>query len=458
MTSQGVGMKALRFYVGLWLGKLAAAVINLIDKNRGTNTPGVVAMKICPDFLSMLKDIDYQKMVFITGTNGKSTSNNMFIHALKTAGKSVTTNLSGANLITGVATAMLHSASLTGHVNTEFFVFETDERFLPKIYKHLPAKNICITNIQKDQVQRNGEPDYIYKIIRDVLNKDVTVFVNDDEPRCKSLGAYAGRVVRYGVAKNDRSFTKDGFYDVGMPCPHCGHALRFHSYNIDNVGSYTCPSCGFSGGADADYRIDSVNYQAGTFTCGDRTYVARYTEPYFLYGYALCLALCNELNVPLDQVAASFKTFKNIGGRLENLSYKGKTIKYIRIKQENPETLQSAFDFVARDPEPKLLMLGLEQLEDFQPYYTNTFYAFDCDVDALIHANLERVICFSEAVAYDTANRLIYGGMDQERISVLPTDSDDALLDELDKFNCENVYLITWLHKYEELERDIPQR
>ena len=113
MTSQGVGMKALRFYVGLWLGKLAAAVINLIDKNRGTNTPGVVAMKICPDFLSMLKDIDYQKMVFITGTNGKSTSNNMFIHALKTAGKSVTTNLSGANLITGVATAMLHSASLT---------------------------------------------------------------------------------------------------------------------------------------------------------------------------------------------------------------------------------------------------------------------------------------------------------------------------------------------------------
>ena len=100
-------------------------------------------------------------------------------------------------------------------------------------------------------------------------------------------------------------------------------------------------------------------------------------------------------------------------------------------------------------------MIGLEQLEDFKPYYTNTFYAFDCNVDKLIESNIERYICFSEAVAYDTANRLIYAGIDKDKISILPTDSDEEILKELDKNDCDNVYLITWLHKYEELMKDV---
>ena len=99
-------------------------------------------------------------------------------------------------------------------------------------------------------------------------------------------------------------------------------------------------------------------------------------------------------------------------------------------------------------------MLGLEQLEDFKPYYTNTFYSFDCDVNALLESNIQRCICFSEAVAYDSANRLIYAGFDKDKISILPTDSDDEILKELDKYDCNNVYLITWLHKYEELTKD----
>ena len=165
--------------------------------------------------------------------------------------------------------------------------------------------------------------------------------------------------------------------------------------------------------------------------------------------------MCNYFNISNEFVKTSFKTFKNIGGRLETIKYKNKEIKYIRIKQENPETLQSAFDYIANDKNPKIFMLGLEQLEDFKPYYTNTFYSFDCNVDNLINSNIERCICFSEAVAYDSANRLIYAGFDKNKISILPTDSNKELFKELDKYNCNNIYLITWLHKYEELIEDV---
>ena len=158
-------MRKVKFFIGLWIGKFVVLITNIINKEKGTNIPGVAAMKVSKDFISNFTNIDYSKVIFITGTNGKSTSNNMIIHAFKTAGKSVTTNLSGANLITGVATALIKNSTLTGKMKTEYFIFETDERYLSIIHKYLPAKNLCVTNIQKDQVQRNGEPDFIYKKI-----------------------------------------------------------------------------------------------------------------------------------------------------------------------------------------------------------------------------------------------------------------------------------------------------
>ena len=58
-------------------------------------------------------------------------------------------------------------------------------------------------------------------------------------------------------------------------------------------------------------------------------------------------------------------------------------------------------------------------------------------------------------MAYDSANRLIYAGIDKDKISVLPTDDDDAIMKELDKYDIDNVYLITWLKKYYELDKYI---
>ena len=158
-------MKKLKFLLALWVGKIIVVLTKILSKERGTNVPGVYAFKISKDFISNFSNVDYNKVIFVTGTNGKSTTNNMIVHCMRSAGKTVATNLEGANLITGIATAMIKYSSLLGKMKTEYMVFETDERYLQYIYKLLPAKNICITNIQKDQVQRNGEPDYIYKKI-----------------------------------------------------------------------------------------------------------------------------------------------------------------------------------------------------------------------------------------------------------------------------------------------------
>ena len=88
---------------------------------------------------------------------------------------------------------------------------------------------------------------------------------------------------------------------------------------------------------------------------------------------------------------------------------------------------------------------------DFHPHYTNTFYTYDCDFSGLIDSDVSHYICFSGTVAYDAALRLMYAGVPREKITILPTNDDATIVAELNKHECANVYLITWLHKYEHL-------
>lgn len=446
-------MESVKFYLALILGKIIAFVVNIISKEGGTNFPGKYAYKISKDFIKHFRGIDYNKVVFITGTNGKSTTNNMIVNALRTSGKTVTTNLAGANLLTGIATAMLKNSTLTGKIKTEYIVFETDERYLKQIYNQLPAKNICITNIQKDQVQRNGEPDYIYKKIETILNNDITLFVNNEEPRAKSLEDMGGKTICYGIEKNSKSFEKNDIYDVTLPCPKCSDKIKFDYYNIENVGNFECTNCGFSSEKDIRYIAKNINYEESTFECEGTKYTITYTQPFFIYNYVLCIALCKKFGISESEIQNSFKTFKNIGGRFECVKYHEKEIKYVRMKQENPETLQSALNYISGDKEQKIFLMGLSEVKDFNPYYANTFYTYDCNFKDLEDSNVEKYICFSKAVAYDSANRLIYAGIPREKIEIIPTENVEEVLKSLDRYYTNNVYLITLLKKFEEIQK-----
>ena len=86
-------MKKLRFLFALFVGKFICAVVNIIAKDRGTNIAGIYACKIQKDFISHFTGIDYNKVFFITGTNGKSTTNNMVVHTLRNSGKKVTSKV-----------------------------------------------------------------------------------------------------------------------------------------------------------------------------------------------------------------------------------------------------------------------------------------------------------------------------------------------------------------------------
>ena len=442
----------MKFLLVLWLAKLAAAAVRLVDRSRGSSRSGYIATRLLPDFVRHFKGIDCGKVIFITGTNGKSTTTNLVGHTLRTAGKRVASNAEGANMMSGVATTLIKNSTPGGRFNREYLVLEIDERSLPAIRALLPAAHMGVTNLQKDQVQRNGDPDFIFRKLRAAVGADVTLYLNNEEPRSKALEDCAGRSVYFSVAANERTHACDDFYSVTLPCPKCGHPVRYSAYNLASIGPFACTRCAHRSGQSPDVRLEDVDFAAKTFRFAGNTWECPYFNPYYLYNYAMDIALCRNLGLRDDEIREAVAGFVNPAHRRETLSYHGKRIRYLRMKQENPETLQSNLDAVAGDPGEKAVFIGMYEVKDFLPHYSNSFYFFDCDFAPVAATPVERYVVFSTTVSYDTANRIRYAGVPEEKITVLDTEDIPAILAELDQIKTDNVYFLTGMKPYKALK------
>ena len=107
-------MGKLRFLLALWLGKLSIPALK-ITRHNGTDFPGSLAVKVCPDFLKYVGKPPV--MVAVTGTNGKTTVSNMLVDILEAEGHHVLSNRAGSNITSGVSTAFIRNCDLLGRLD-----------------------------------------------------------------------------------------------------------------------------------------------------------------------------------------------------------------------------------------------------------------------------------------------------------------------------------------------------
>lgn len=443
----------LPFGLTLIIGKTVAFLANVVDKQRGTNISGKVATKLCKNFVGKFKQIDMSKVVMVTGTNGKSTTTNLIAHMLKQGNFKVASNGEGANMMGGVATTLIKNSSLTGKFNKDILVLEIDERSLPAIHKVLPAKNLVITNLQKDQVQRNGDPDFIFRKFAKVINKDMHIFVNNEEARSRALEDFAGEVTYFSVEQNDKSFKREDFYAVTMACPKCNHKIEYDYYNLESIGKFHCSNCSYHSEDKPHILIKKVSFEEKSFENEGNTYHITYNTPFYIYNYGAAIAVGKKFGLNYEQIQKGFETFVNPGERREILKYKDKQIRYLRMKQENPETLQSALDTIAADKTEKAIFMGMYEVKDFLPHYSNTFYFFDCHFEEIAKTPVEKYIIFSRTVCYDTANRIIYDGADKDKIEIYDYEEDiSQIMKKMDEIKTNNIYIVTGMKPYHKIK------
>lgn len=433
----------MKFLLTLWISKLIAIAVNIIDKKRGSNYSGKIAIRLMPDFVAHFKNIDYDKVVFISGTNGKSTTTNMVYHTLRSAGRSVASNTEGANMMGGVATTLIKNSTLFGGFNKEYLVLEIDERSFPAIRKCLPGRRMGLTNLQKDQVQRNGDPDFILRKFRSAVSGDMRLYLNNEEPRSHSLEDQAGSVCYFSIAENSRTYKVDDFYAVTLPCPKCSHPIVYKQYNLANIGPFRCDHCGYGSQDAPDVLVENVDFGNNTFVCNAKTWTVPYNNPFYIYNFAMCIAICKDLGLTDEEIQAAFSSFKNPASHVDIMRYKGKEVHYLRGKQENPEALQSQIDIIAADKRTKAVFVGMHQVADFYPYYGGSFYFFDCDFKPVVASGVSHYVAFSSTVANDIASRMLLAGAEADKLQIFDTSDLDTVFGALDSIDTEVVYVLT---------------
>lgn len=153
----------LRVMTAVLACKLCRALIRLLGRG-GTDFPGRVALKLCPNLLGELaRNVT---TVIVTGTNGKTTTSRMIEQSWQDAGISYFANKSGANLLSGVTAEFAVHSTLTGRCRYSHALIESDEAALKFISKYVDAKVIVYTNVFRDQLDRYGEVTHTLSKLR----------------------------------------------------------------------------------------------------------------------------------------------------------------------------------------------------------------------------------------------------------------------------------------------------
>ena len=157
-------MGKLRFLLALWLAKLSVPVLKLTHHN-GSNFPGIVAIRLCPDFLRYVGRP--KTVVAVTGTNGKTTVSNLLSDLLEADGQRVMSNRSGSNMIFGISAAYVLNSDLLGRAGgkVDVAILEVDERSSLKVHPDLKPDYLVVTNLCRDSTMRHAHPDFMKGII-----------------------------------------------------------------------------------------------------------------------------------------------------------------------------------------------------------------------------------------------------------------------------------------------------
>ena len=402
---------------------LACRAVRLVARvlhRGGTAKPGEIALRICPELLSVLSR--NVKTVVITGTNGKTTTARMIEQAFSDAGYDYIANRSGANLISGITTEFALKSSLFGRCKCKYAVIECDEAACRRTLAQLKPQAVLVTNLFRDQLDRFGDVTVTLENIREGLEKvpETTVCINADCPLCSTLAALPNPRIFYGLGPCGFSAEGDGG-DVKR-CPVCGGELEYSYRSFGHLGGWKCSRCG-SERSETDVAVSeilslSADSSSVKMCIGGTESTVRINLPavYNIYNAAGAAAALHVMGFEAGKTVSALECFSCGFGRMESLPLGEKGARMMLVK--NPTGCEQVLDFLATVNEPFELCIAL-----------NDRAGDGTDISWIWETGFEKLAALGDKLGCvrvsgirraDMALRLKYAGIDERKIRSCP--------------------------------------
>ena len=410
----------MRTQFAIWAGKIAGKISKMIGFG-GSTIPGVIARIVDGAFLRHLRR-NAKTIIYITGTNGKTTTTNLIAKILETSGKTVIANREGANMVTGISATIVRNAPLLGVSLHDVAVIEVDEASLPRALSECQPDYLIVTNFFRDQLDRYGEIDMlIQKMITSLQSTKVKLILNADDPFVHRFAALPIEKLYIGMSENACQFPS---YKMGESkfCPNCMNELSYRYVHFGQLGHYEC-SCGFSR-PHPDFSAEKVyqNDKGIHLLCDREYYQTTLKGLYNAYNVLFAISICKTLGVESNVIRTGLLTYQLLAGRMQEFIIDHVSWKLNLVKNPAGGNLTLA-EFMRTKEEKQLIFCLNDLLADGE----DISWIWDIDMEM---ANQEEVKFFiaSGKRAHDAALRMKYSGIPTEKIVIIP-DLKEAVLE-----------------------------
>jgi len=390
-----------------------------LGRGGGTSAPGRVLLRMRPGAIQEMSAGLPMGSVAVSATNGKTTTSRLLASCMAAEGWAVLGNTAGANLLSGVATALLDGTAR--RPRPQVGLFEVDEFALPEVARRLRPRVLVLMNLFRDQLDRYGELEAIADMwaamVRE-LPEDTVLVLNADDPAVAELGEHAHRTVYFGIDDPSAALAELPHAADSTRCRSCAAPLAYDRVVLGHMGDWRCTVCDRRRPVP-EVRATRVSLEGTTgvdleIATPDGPVAARVAIPgmHNAYNATAAAAAAIALGIAPARIGPALASADAAFGRAERVRLDGREA--VLLLAKNPAGANVTVQTVLLDPEPLHLLVALN---DRTADGHDVSWIWDVDYEPLL-PRLERLTVTGDR-AYDMALRFVYAGLERERVTVL---------------------------------------